>query len=118
MSSYELGGDMRVTSYCFLLVLLACCLLSCKEEVPWVPEVVVSVDVQADLCRVREVTLSCGLVVDHLRNKLGLLTDTPVQVSCIPPTSASCDMDSVMRRLSSSGYTNLLGYVELDSAKH
>jgi hypothetical protein len=108
---------MRVTPYSFPLVLLACSLLGCKEDAPWVPEVVVSVDVQADHCRVREVTLSCGAVVDHLRNKLGLLTDTPIQVSCIPPTSATCDMDSVLRRLTSSGYTNLLGYVEIDSTK-
>jgi hypothetical protein len=106
-----------VTPYSFLLVLLTCSLLGCKEDAPWVPEVVVSVDVQAEHCRVKEVTLSCGSVVDHLRNKLGLLTDTPIQVSCIPPTSASCDMDSVMRLLTSSGYTNLLGYVEIESTK-
>jgi hypothetical protein len=108
---------MRVALYSFLLlVLMACSLLGCKDE-PWVPEVVVSVDARADLCRVREVTLSCELVVDHLRSKLALLTDTPIQVSCIPPTSATCDLDSVMRRLTSSGYTNLLGYVEIDSTK-
>jgi hypothetical protein len=108
---------VRVTPYSLLLVLLTSSLLGCKEDAPWVPEVVVSVDVQADHCRVKEVTLSCASVADHLRNRLGLLTDTPIQVSCIPPTSASCDMDSVMRLLTSSGYTNLLGYVEIDSTK-
>jgi hypothetical protein len=96
-----------------LVVLSATSLAECKHDEPWVPQVVVGVESQPDHCQVKAVEMPCSAVVGYLQSTLSLSKHAPIQVSCVPVTSASCDLNGAYGLLQSAGYDNILGVIEV-----
>src|SRR5260370_23516549 len=101
-----------------MVLVLPGLLFGCVEDKPWVPDVIVNVEDQPDHCQVRGAAVPCSSVAIYLRDTLKMPLNAPIQVSCVPVTSATCDQDQAQDRLMKAGYSNVIGYIDIASSKH